>query len=247
MKHSIWALVALALLLSACNAPRQPSLMPGCQSAADGGANAAAQGGIAGESKPETGRVYGAPMPTSLYTRGDVGRFDGGDYATESRQAGAITNPKAWTADTNAIASAPVSAKCAAQWLESLALAYTVEKDPMEKAAIRADILSLVDRIQKNQTEYIGAIAALAPRFTRCVMLNLDLSGSSSGGQDAVDPANAQAAGQGVPEAIKQAGKILNDEYEDSPSTSPDAAGTPDFPRSEPPAGVALPTGGSDG
>lgn len=230
MRKTITFLVALlcATFIAGCSTPGQPGCMPGAEDAAAN--DVAGVGGIRGESKPETGRVTGVPNPTSTYARGNADVDS--DYKTESRQAGAISNPKSWTADMRLISSAPMSVKFTAQLLETYAMDLARSKDPEERASIRADMAALVDKAESHQTRWIGAIAALAPSFDRCVLVQIDGSGSSTGGQPAVNPDNANVFAEGTSKVLQAADKILNAEFaEEGPAPTTGEA------RSDPPAG----------
>jgi len=232
-------LLLLALVFAGCATPRQPDLMPGAGATGERAQANAASGGISGESKPETGRDYGAPNPTSTYARGDADVKS--EYSKEARQAGAIANPKSWTADTRLISSAPMSVKFAGMLLETYAVDLARTTDPCEREQIRYAMAALVDKAEQHQSEWVGAIAALAPSFDRCVLIQIDGSGSSTGEQDAVDPENTQEMAKGVGETLKGAEKILNGEFETSSDPSPDAPEAPDSPP-EPPAGAVAET-----
>ncbi len=241
MRNMLIVLMAtLALAFAACSSPGQPGCMPGTEAATSGPNSPAAAGGQRGESKPETGRTYGVPNPTSTYARGNADVDS--DYKTESRQAGAITNPKSWTADTRLISSAPMSVKYAGQLLETYALELARAKTPEERESIRADMAALVDKVETHQSKWIGAIAALAPSFDRCVLIQIDGSGSSTGGQPAVNPDNVAGMATGVKDVIDKAEKVVNGEFESAPSGSPSPEGasapTGDSPDT-PPAGAA--------
>ena len=217
------ALVALAGITIGCQSPGQPGCMPGASDATEKAAGTqAAVGGIRGESKPETGRDYGAPAATSTYGRGNVTVTP--TYSKEARQAGAITNPKAWTADMRLISSAPMSVKYLGQLLEVYAVALAQAKEPEERAAIRADMAALVERAEVHQKEWIGAIAALAPSFDRCVLIQIDGSGSSTGAQPAVNPDNVAGMSEGVSKTLLGAEKIINGEFATEEPEGPDPA-----------------------
>jgi len=213
-------MLALALAIAGCATPNQPGCMPGAEAGA-APANAAV-GGQRGESKPETGRTYGVPNPTSTYARGDAQVQS--DYATESRQAGAITNPKSWTADMRLISSAPLSVKYLGSLLEVYAVSLAQAKTPEEATAIRADMAALVDKAEAHQSKWIGAIAALAPSFDRCVLIQIDGSGSSTGGMPPVNPDNVAEMSKGVDGTLRGAEKIINGEFATETPDVPDPA-----------------------
>ncbi len=234
--------ILLGLLLAACSTPDLPeSCTPGVNAAAQ---NPVASGGQRPEAKATTGDSRGVPNPLAIYGRGPVSGITH-SFKPESRTAGTIANPKAWTADTNAISSAPMAAKCAAGLLEAYAVAYM---DPMrtddEKEKLRAAMADLVDKIGATQVEWVGAIAALAPKFTNCLMLNLDLSGSSAGAQDAVDPANAAAAAGPTKELLDKGLETLKANAADSSTGSSDGASTAPDNLPNPPAAPVNENGG---
>lgn len=228
IRLTTFAAMLAAIILSACSTPKQPCLMPGV-SESGGAAVAGARGGTAqrGESKPETGRHYGVTNPSSVYGRGDVESTS--TYSPEARQAGAISNPKQWTgsADASAFAaSSPASVRSTAGVLEMLsAQALATKPGSPEWKEVMDRIKVFVDFQAQKGERYMEQVIKLAPRFERCVMVNLDLAGSSTGGQDAVDPQNSAKAATGVPAAIEKAGKIVDGDLE---SSSGSAASSPE-------------------
>ena len=247
MSNLRWiAFAVLALAVVGCaSSPNQPCLMPGADAQGGGAAAAAATGGQNTSVTPDTGRVYGAPNPTSIYARGDLDSTTG-DYATESRTAGTIANPKMWSGDTSA--SATVSAtssteRAVLKQLELLAI-QSAGSEPGSEAwkAIMDRVDTLLAFQKAAGHDYREQVIRLIPYYERCVLIQTDNAGSSTGEQDAFDPENAKAIASGLPSLVKEAGKILNAEYEDAPSTFPPATAAPEASSPDvPPAGVAVP------
>lgn len=243
MRALVPLLLILSLALAACSTPGQTDPVPcGVQ---DAERTVAGAGGVVGGQRPTatatTGDSRGVPNPLGIYGRGPITGVTH-TFDPESRTAGTIANPKAWTADSTQIASAPMAAKCLAEWAEVLAIDYARTTDPEHKANLRADMLVVATKIQTTQAEYIGAIAALAPKFTNCVLFQLDLSGSSAGGQDAVDPENSEAAAGGAEKLLERGLATVRENAAASRGTPSNATGeeSPNPPAG--PGGVPDPT-----
>jgi len=225
----LFLVVTIIVGMVGCASPGQPCAMPNA-AAESGGAASSARGGQEASSKPETGRVYGAPNPTSVYARANAEVKS--VYGTESRQAGAIANPKQWTGGTSSSATVQSSPPCvlaASKQLELLAVqAAGLEPGSKAWSKVMNRSAALLDFMATKGEAYMAQVIKLSPRFTRCVMVNLDLAGSSTGGQDAVDPKNSEAAAKGVAAAIEKTGAILNGEYESFPDAAPKADESPD-------------------